>query len=135
MSQSERQAENASMAEMAQQWNALMNSLDPMQQQILQSNMGNMMPSDQVAFMKKTIAGGLKDIMPPSMEEVKDWKACYLSYFNAEFSVKQGRFLPLQYCVRNPRPDEIMEAFRSFGIRAIFESVSNLDLDQPVLVF
>ena len=83
------------------------------------------MPSDQVAFMKKTISGGLQDIIPPSQEEVKDWKGCYLSYWNAEFSVKQGRILPLKYCVKNPRPDEVMEAFRSLKIRAIFETVSS----------
>lgn len=125
MSASERQAEDNEMASLAQNWSALMNSLDPMQQQILQSNLGNMMPSDQVAFMKKTISGGLQDIIPPSQEEVKDWKGCYLSYWNAEFSVKQGRILPLKYCVKNPRPDEVMEAFRSLKIRAIFETVSS----------
>lgn len=125
MSDSEKQAEDAEMAALAQNWTALMNSLDPMQQQILQSNLGNMMPSDQVAFMKKTISGGLQDIIPPSQEEVKDWKGCYLSYWNAEFSVKQGRILPLKFCVKNPRPDEVMEAFRSLKIRAIFETVSS----------
>ena len=30
--------------------------------------------------------------------------------------------MPLKYCVRNPRPDEIMEAFRSLQIRAIYEA-------------
>jgi len=75
--------------------------------------------------MKKTISGGLQDIIPPSQEEVKDWKGCYLSYWNAEFSAKQGRILPLKYCVKNPRPDEVMEAFRSLKIRAIFETVSS----------
>ena len=45
-----------------------------------------------------------------------------MGYFNSNFSVKQGRALPLKYCVRNPRPDEIMEALRSLQIRAIYEA-------------
>ena len=85
------------------------------------------MPSGQLAFMKKAIAGGLQDLMPPSQEEVKDWKSLYLGYLNSQFSVKQGRALPLKYCVKNPRPDEVMEAFRSLQIRAIFEGVSFLE--------
>ena len=101
-----------------------MQGLDDMQQKILQSQLGNMLPSGQIAFMKKMVAGGGAELMPPSAEEVKDWKAIYLSYFNAEFTVKQGRVLPLKYCVKNPRPDEIMEALRVNQIRAIFEPVS-----------
>lgn len=90
-----------------------MQNLDPMQVQILQSNLAQMMPSGQIAFMKKLIADGGADLMPPSKEEITEWKAFYLSYFNANLSTKKGRVLPLKYCVRNPRPDEIMEAFRS----------------------
>ena len=82
-----------------------------MQRQILQLNMAQMMPSGQIAFMKKLVADGGAELMPPSQEEIKDWKAVYLSYFNADLSVKKGRVLPLEYCVRNPRPDEIMAAF------------------------
>jgi len=74
--------------------------------------------------MKKLIANDGADLMPPSQEEVSEWKAFYLSYFNANLSTKKGRVLPLKYCVRNPRPDEIMEAFRALQIRAIFEAVS-----------
>ena len=92
-----------------------------MQQQILQSNLANMMPSDQIAFMKKMVSGGVRDLLPPSQDEIKDWRSCFLSYWNAELSVKQGRILPLAYCVKNPRPDEVMEAFRTLQIRAIFE--------------
>jgi len=83
-----------------------------------------MMPSEGKAFMKKMVEGGSQNIIPPSQEEIKDWKACYLSYWNADLSVKQGRVLPLAFCVRNPRPDEIMEGFRALQIRAIFEGVS-----------
>lgn len=83
-----------------------------------------MLPSGQIAYMKKIVAGDTKDLIPPSVEEVKDWKAVYLSYFNASLSAKQGRMLPKEFCVKNPRPDELLEAFRSLQIRAIFESVS-----------
>lgn len=79
------------------------------------------MPSDQLAFMRKMVEGGSRDIIPPSQEEIKQWKACYLSYWNANFSTKKGRELPLEFCVKNPRPDEIMDAFRSLQIIAIFE--------------
>ena len=95
--------------------------------------MANMMPSGQISFMKKLIADGGADALPPSQEEITDWKACYLSYFNANFSVKKGRVLPLEYCVRNPRPDEIMEAFRTLQIRAIFEGVSVFKIDSKNL--
>jgi len=91
----------------------MLQNLDPMQQQILQQNVANMMPSEQFAFMRKIVTGGMREIIPPSQEEIKDWKACYLSYWNAELSVKKGRVLPLEFCVKNPRPDEIMEAFRA----------------------
>ena len=84
------------------------------------------MPSGQITFMKKLIADGGAEALPPSQEEISEWKAVYLSYFNSNFSVKKGRVLPLEYCVRNPRPDEIMEAFRALQIRAIFEAVSVL---------
>lgn len=76
--------------------------------------------------MKKLIANDGADLMPPSQEEVSEWKAFYLSYFNASLSTKKGRVLSLNYCVRNPRPDEIMEAFRALQIRAIFEAVSQI---------
>lgn len=112
------------MAQLHAHWQGLMGTLDPMQQQILQSNLANMMPSEGKAFMKKMIEGGHSALLPPSQDEIKDWKACYLSYWNSDLSVKQGRALPLAYCVRNPRPDEIMEAFRTLQIRAIFEGVS-----------
>jgi hypothetical protein len=47
-----------------------------------------MLPSGQIAYMKKIVAGDTKDLIPPSVEEVKDWKAVYLSYFNSSLSVK-----------------------------------------------
>ena len=92
----------------------------------MKSNMANMLPSGQLAFMKKMISDGGDEFIPPSQDEIKDFKAFYLSYFNSDFSVKQGRMLPLDLCVKNPRPDEIMEAFRALKIRAVFESVSKI---------
>jgi hypothetical protein len=83
-----------------------------------------MLPSNQIAFMKKVVDGEDDSLIPPTLEEVKDWKAFYLSYFNSDFSMKNGRMLPLEFCVKNPRPDELMEAFRTLQIRAIFEQVS-----------
>ena len=84
-----------------------------MQRSILQSNLANRLPSAQIAFMKKIVQGGAQELMPPSQEEIADWKGVYLSYWNANLSVKQGRMLPLEYCVNNPRPDEVMDAFRA----------------------
>ena len=87
------------------------------------------LPSAQLAFMKKIVNNGTGEYMPPTAEEVKEWKAIYLSYFDANLSVKQGRVMPLQYCVKNPRPDELLEAFKSLQIRAIGEMVSLLLYD------
>ena len=77
-----------------------------------------------MAHIKKLISGGMQELVPPSQEEIKDWRACYLSYWNAELSVKKGRILPLSHCVKNPRPNEILEAFHALQIRAIFQGVS-----------
>ena len=134
MSLQERQAEDLEMMQLTHAFNALMETMDPMQRQILQSNMSQMMPSGQIAFMKKLVADGGADVLPPSQEEIKEWKAVYLSYFNANLSVKKGRVLPLEYCVRNPRPDELMEAFRTLQIRAIFEAVSFQSIPQNQLI-
>ena len=126
MSNEERMAEDMEIKSVQQQFQAMMQTMDPMQQQILRGQMGgqNFLPSAQLAFMKKIVNGGAGVPMPPTAEEVKDWKALYLSYFDANLSVKKGRMMPLEYCVRNPRPDEVMEALKSIQIRAIFEPVS-----------
>jgi hypothetical protein len=60
--------------------------------------------------MKQLVAGGVDIILPPSKEELKSWKTLYLCYFNADFSVKDGRRLPKYLCVKNPRPDEVCSA-------------------------
>ena len=45
MSLQERQAEDLEMMQLTHAFNALMETMDPMQRQILQSNMSQMMPS------------------------------------------------------------------------------------------
>ena len=74
--------------------------------------------------MKELIEEGADALIPPSKDEINDWKAIYLSYFNSEFSVKKGRAMPLKYCVKNPRPDEIVNALKSLKIRHFYENVS-----------
>ena len=88
------------------------------------SNMANMMPSGRLAYMKKLVEGGTEQLIPPSKEEIAEWKGVYLSYFNSDLSAKHGRMLPKKLCIKNPRPDEVTRALNSLGIRSIFEAVS-----------
>lgn len=111
LSPAERAAEEQEMVSTTMQFQQLLQSLDPQQRQIMQANMAQMMPSDQLNYMRKTVQGGLDSVLPPSKEEAAEWKGLYLSYFNANLSVKAGRALPLKFCVKNPRPDELMAAF------------------------
>ena len=83
-----------------------------------------MMPSAQLAYMKKLVEGGATSIMPPSKEEASEWKGVYLCYFNSDFSIKHGRVMGKKYCIKNPRPDEITAALNELGIRSIHETVS-----------
>ena len=82
-----------------------------------------MMPSGQMQYMKQLVAGGLEHLLPPSVEDLKTWKSLYLCYFNSKLSIKQGRRLPKYLCVVNPRPDEIISAISSFGLKSVLESV------------
>ena len=86
--------------------------------------MGSMLPSAQLAYMKKLVADGAGALIPPSQEEMKEWKGVYMSYFNSDLSVKKGRMMPKSLCVKNPRPDEITQAIGRLGIRSCFEAVS-----------
>jgi signal recognition particle subunit SEC65 len=70
------------------------------------------------------VDGGIDEILPPTSEEIKTWKTLYLTYFNSEKSLADGRRLPLSKCVKNPRPDEISEALRQLGYRSICHHVS-----------
>jgi signal recognition particle subunit SEC65 len=71
--------------------------------------------------MKQLVAGGIDIMIPPSKEEMKSWKSLYLCYFNSELSVKEGRRLPKYLCVKNPRPDEVIQALAHLGIKTVFE--------------
>lgn len=57
--------------------------------------------------MKSLVDGDSEHLLPPTKEEIKEWKTFYLLYFNSDKSVKEGRRLPKALCVSNPRPDEI----------------------------
>ena len=93
-----------------------------------------MMPSARLAYMKKLVEGGAESIMPPSKEEVSEWKAVYLCYFNSETSIKHGRVMGKKYCIKNPRPDEITSALEKLGIRCIHETVSHLQCSYQLIV-
>ena len=71
--------------------------------------------------MKTLVEGGSDNIVPPSSEELKGWKSLYLCYFNSSYSLKKGRRLPKYLCVDNPRPDEIVIALQSMGIKSVLE--------------
>ena len=86
------------------------------------------MPSGRLAYMKKMVEDGADAVVPPSKEEIVEWKGVYLSYFDSRFSNAKGRVMPLKYCVPNPRPDEIMSALQNHKVRAIFEAVSNVPM-------
>lgn len=60
--------------------------------------------------MQKLVEGGVDEILPPTSDEVKGWKTFYLMYFNSDKSLSDGRRLPLKFCVKNPRPDEISQS-------------------------
>lgn len=109
---------------MQTKFNQLLQSLDNQQRNAIIHNMQNMMPSGQKEYMKRLVDGGVDILLPPSKEELKSWKSLYLCYFNSELSYKQGRRLPLYLCVKNPRPDEILNTLSSMGLKTAFEHVS-----------
>ena len=74
--------------------------------------------------MKSLVDGNIDEMIPPTTEEIKQWKTFYLMYFNNEMSLGAGRRLGLNKCVRNPRPDEIAEALKQLGYRSICHHVS-----------
>lgn len=93
-----------------------------------------MMPSGRIAYMKKLVDEGNADtLVPPSKEEISEWKGVYLSYFNSDISSSKGRVMPLKYCVKNPRPEEIVKALSELKIRNIFESNKRRPTDNDVL--
>ena len=127
MSEEERAAEDAENKQLQEDFTAIMNSMDLQQKQIIIRDMAQMMPSGRLAFMKKLVEGGADAVVPPSKEEIAEWKGVYLSYFDSRFSSAKGRVMPLKYCVPNPRPDEITGALTKHKIRNIFEAVSKFN--------
>ena len=66
----------------------MINMMDPTQKQAIMTKMAGLMPSAQLAFMKKLVDGGTDMILPPSKEELSEWKGLYLSYFDSSKTVK-----------------------------------------------
>ena len=123
MTEEERKQEDQEMMVLHGKFNALLQSLDNQQRNAIIHNLQNLMPSSQMAYMKQLVAGGVEAILPPSKDELKSWKGVYLCYFNRELSKQKGRRLPLEYCVRNPRPDEVLQALAQIGLKSVFEQV------------
>ena len=92
------------------------------------------MPSSRLAYMKKMVEGGTDQLIPPSKDEIAEWKGIYCSYFDSDFSTKKGRMMPLKLCVKNPRPDEIVKALNTLGIRSIIEAVSKVEVMSKLFV-
>jgi hypothetical protein len=112
LSDHERFLEDEESREMIESYQAIVETLDPLQKQIITQKMMDFLPSEQVQFMQKLVEGDIDDILPPTQDEVKQWKSIYLCYFNSDKSIAEGRRMPLSMCVKNPRPDEITEALR-----------------------
>ena len=66
MSPEDRAAEDQDMLILEQTWQALLESMDPMQKQIILSQLNNMLPSGQIAFKRKVVSDGGESILPPS---------------------------------------------------------------------
>ena len=109
------------MMQQQMKFNMLLQSLDNQQRNAIIHNLQSLMPSQQMAYMKQLVEGGVDLVLPPSKEELKSWKSVYLCYFNSELSYKQGRRMPLNFCVKNPRPDEILQAISTLGLKTVFE--------------
>jgi|LauGreDrversion4_2_1035121.scaffolds.fasta_scaffold95167_3 deoxyhypusine synthase len=82
----ERFLEDEEMRELSESFNAIVETMDQMQKQIVVSQMGNLLPSGQVQYMRQLVDGGVDELLPPSEDEVKEWKTFYLQYFNASKS-------------------------------------------------
>ena len=126
MSPTERAAFDEERRELKECYDAIMETMDPLQRGIINQRMMDFLPSEQLAFMKQLVEGDVDEIIPPSQEDVKGWKTIFLCYFNSAKSLQEGRRLPINLCVKNPRPDEICDALKSFGFRSIFHSVSSI---------
>lgn len=75
------------MRVLTESFQAILETMDPLQRQIIMGQMGNQLPSGQMQIMKQIVEGGTESILPPTKDEVKEWKTFYLLYFNSEKSV------------------------------------------------
>jgi len=71
------------MRELNESFQAILETMDPMQKQIVIGQMQNLLPTAAQEYMKKLCDGGLDEMLPPSTEDVKSWTTFYLIYFNA----------------------------------------------------
>jgi len=129
LSLEERNVEDAESKQLQVDFTDIMNTMDQQQKQIIIRDLAQMMPSGRLAFMKKLVEGGEEAVLPPSKEEITDWKGVYLSYFDSRYSSAKGRVMPLKYCVPNPRPDEITGALSKHKFKNIFEATKRRPTD------
>lgn len=120
MGAAERAAFDEERRELKECYDAIMETMDPLQRGIINQKMMDFLPSEQLAFMKQLVEGDVDEIVPPTQDDVKTWKTIFLCYFNSDMSMQEGRRLALKYCVKNPRPDEVMDALKTLGYRCLY---------------
>jgi len=65
--------------------------------------------------------GGPKFIPESEAKNYKNFQTVYPCYFDINRSLKEGRRVGKQYAVENPLAFEIVHAYQSMGLRAVFE--------------
>jgi len=65
--------------------------------------------------------------LPPdiSLEEYKKWKCLYVTYFNKNLSIAEGRRVNKEFCVEDPNVHMLQFAVEMVGLRCIEEEVRN----------
>ena len=56
------------MRELTESFHAILETMDPMQKQIIMGQIGNLLPSGQLQFMKQLVEGGADHMLPPTKE-------------------------------------------------------------------
>ena len=70
LSAEERSKEEQENMQLNMKFQQIINMMDPVQKQAIMTKMAGLMPSAQLAFMKKLVDGGSDMIFPPSKEEL-----------------------------------------------------------------